>query len=553
MGVFVRKCGEHFITNTLAETKLLQLACISNIQAEYDIVAKQAETLTKEEAMENKLIRESVNIGGILYNSPQEQSVELDCILPDYCPEIFKVLSLKVSPCITKQSVEGSRLSYEMAVSISLMYSSESGEIFTLKQSLDYTKWVDLPYPPKNPGILISPVTDSQSCRVINKRRVDIRAIISVGIRVTQEENISVISGGTGDGLQFKKDQFTYPVKRLFKSRKVTILEELGFPDGVTGIVSVLKSDAYVTSCDKKVLSGKLITKGEVSVSVIYIAEGEAVPKSMTGTLPFSQILDIEGLDERYEICADGCVVCCDVSYDDGKLMAGIDIEVKCFAIRFDMKELATDVFSTKYDAEGVYSNIQLDGVPLCVNESHKQKLTLAYSEGELSEVYFAGTGVKSVSFAELDNGEGVIYGKICAYVFGRNESGKNVYFESTGNFEHKLPTKGEAIWICANTSAVQYTLTSSNEIEITADIKLRGCINQSETAKLMSDIRVNYNSENKENCEFALKLYFCREGESAWEIAKRCRTSPEGIIRENELDGGVITSAGMLLIPYTN
>ncbi len=502
--------------------------------------------------MENKLTKENFCVAGVLYNSVQEQSVELDCILPDYCPEIFKVLSLEIKPCITKQSVDGSKLSYEMIGAISLMYSSEDGEIFTLKQNLDYTKTAELPYPPKNPAISLVPKLDTQSCRVINKRRVDIRGILSVAVKVTQDESISVVSGGSGDGLQFKKEQFTYPVKRIFKSKRVTILEELPLPSEVTSVGCVLKTSAAVTSCDKKVLSGKLLTKGEVQVTCLYTAEGDSVPKQVVASLPFSQILDIEGLDERYEVCVNACVTCCDVTYEGGKLNAGIDIEVNCLAIRYDVSELATDAFSTKYNAEPVYTDVEIEGVPSCFSENHKHRSTISYSEGEISEVYFAGATVKSVGFTQGSDGV-IINGKLTAYVFGKSGSGKTVYFEGSSQFEQKLSAKGDILWVCGGVVSVQYNLVSSNAIEVTSDIRLSGCVTSKKQTKLISDIRVDYSKDECEDQGFAIKLYFCKEGETAWDIAKRCKTSPKGIIEENGLDSGNITCPEMLLIPYTN
>ena len=52
---------------------------------------------------------------------------------------------------------------------------------------------------------------------------------------------------------------------------------------------------------------------------------------------------------------------------------------------------------------------------------------------------------------------------------------------------------------------------------------------------------------------DFALKLYYGRMGEPVWEIAKRCHTSVEAIMEENELLQDVLTDAGMLLIPIVN
>lgn len=496
--------------------------------------------------MENKFLKENISISNTLYEGVGEQAVELDCILPDYCPEIFKVHNLTLCPCVTKYAVEGTRLSYEMAVGINLLYSGEDGEIFSLKQKLDYARSVELPYSPKNPFVCISPEADSQSCRVINKRRVDIRGVIRVAVKVTADDTKSVISGGSGDGLQLKREQLLFPVKRIARTKTLSVSEELNLPEGYTA-ESLLKCSAAVISCEKKVLTGKLLTKGEVQVNCLYTAENDSTPKALSEALPFSQILDIEGLDERFEICVGASVKCVNISCEGGKLTADVDIEVKCLAMRFESCETATDAFSTKYEATPLFCEVNAAGIPTCINENHKQKLTLTYSEGDILEVYYAGGYVKLISFT----GE-AMKGQLTAYVFGKNESGKTVYLESNTPFEHKISASGEAILLSGAVIGVSYNLIASNSVEITADIKLSGCILPDKEVKLIEDIRFDYSAENTPS-DYALKLYFPIDGETAWDIAKRCKTSPEAIIKENGLDSGIVSGGKMLLIPYIN
>ena len=48
----------------------------------------------------------------------------------------------------------------------------------------------------------------------------------------------------------------------------------------------------------------------------------------------------------------------------------------------------------------------------------------------------------------------------------------------------------------------------------------------------------------------YALKLYFGKAQEEIWEIAKRCHTSVEAILEENDLTQEQLTENAMLLIP---
>ena len=135
--------------------------------------------------MDYKLIRESFCVKETLLDASYNQAVELDCILPDYYPEIFKILNLRIKPSVVKHSVNQTKLNYELLVQIKMIYLSEDGTVSELSQDLTYNKSVDLPYSVKSPCISISPYSESESVRVVNKRRVDIIGIVGIDVLVT--------------------------------------------------------------------------------------------------------------------------------------------------------------------------------------------------------------------------------------------------------------------------------------------------------------------------------------------------------------------------------
>ena len=136
--------------------------------------------------MDFKLTRESFAVEKVLLDSVNEQALELDYVLPDYCPEIFKVLSCRIYPSAARRTLNGSKLNFELNALVRVVYVSENGEISAIEQMLSYDKSAELSYSPKSPVIYIEPSVESKSCRVVNKRRVDIRGVISTRLRVWQ-------------------------------------------------------------------------------------------------------------------------------------------------------------------------------------------------------------------------------------------------------------------------------------------------------------------------------------------------------------------------------
>ncbi len=508
--------------------------------------------------MDFKLSRENFTVRKVLSDAVNEQAVELDYVLPDYCPEIFKVLSCRIYPSAARRTLNGSKLSYELSVLVRVVYLSENGSISAFEQTLCYDKSLDLGFSPKLPAVYIEPSVSSKSCRVVNKRRVDIRGVVSVGVKAVCDDQLAAVTSAKGGGIQLKCSKVTYPAKRLFITKRVTVIDEVEIMPSKPAVGVVLRADASVASAEKKVLSGKLLTKGEVSVTVIYIPEGGGEIERLSFDLPFSQVSDIEGLDDRFDVFVDACASSCTVTpspkSEPAKLGCEIGIDLNCLALRFETASLCDDVFSTEFEAEAEKTECPVECLPEAINESHRVKATLTYSEGEIKSVMCAlADAGGAVKLSEKSNGDAAVSGKICFTVFAKNESDKPVCLESEITYEH-IPEKGisgcDVSGIRPAVGAVTYNLVSSNAIEISAEVKLRGYVCEVKNQCFVSDIRLNTEKPVERDKATSLKLYYAEAGETPWEIAKRCRAGLDAILEENEIESGAIAENTMLLIP---
>ena len=61
----------------------------------------------EEAYMEYKLNREAITVNEVVFDARQEQPIDLDLSLPDYCPDIQKIMKCQVYPCITAKSILG--------------------------------------------------------------------------------------------------------------------------------------------------------------------------------------------------------------------------------------------------------------------------------------------------------------------------------------------------------------------------------------------------------------------------------------------------------------
>ena len=75
--------------------------------------------------MAAKLISDEYKYYDIIYNDTAECGVDIEYYLPDYCPDIQKVLKCCVSPNIENSSAVGDKITVSGNLGITVMYSDE--------------------------------------------------------------------------------------------------------------------------------------------------------------------------------------------------------------------------------------------------------------------------------------------------------------------------------------------------------------------------------------------------------------------------------------------
>ncbi|MFA5658412.1 MAG: SPOCS domain-containing protein [Oscillospiraceae bacterium] len=513
--------------------------------------------------MNFKVNREIFSSNEVVFDGSSEQSIELDYILPDYFPDVFRVLKCRMSPRIVSHSISSEKLTYELVVGIRVLYMSENSHaVRSVEQKMTFSKTVEMGKSTEKPLVVLIPKTDYINCRVVNQRRLDFRGAVSIKAKVSGERKQEMVTDAFGAGIQLKKELVSYPVKRLTAMKRATIIEQLDMGETKPPIISIIRSEATVMLSEQKIIMNKLIAKGETSIGLLYTCEKDGADslEAMHFALPFSQIIDVDGISERFEATIAVSVVNCEIiprgsGGETREAECEINVLLECTAYSYENIEMVTDAYSTNHPCEYKVCDTRIDKKPVPICESHSLKTVLEYIEGDITCVYEAWAKITGItSRLDTDKGAFVFSGSCCVVVMAKNDCCCPVYLEAEVPFEHILSMEN----LCSDSYAEQraavtscsYNMTSTNSVEVKAEIKIYGCIFEASCSKLISEITVDESvkKEHEESC--ALKLYFAQSGERVWGIAKRYNTSVNAIMEENELSGDTLSQRGMLLIP---
>lgn len=517
--------------------------------------------------MDLKINRETVPAAQIIFDGVQEQTVELDYILPDYYPDIFRLIRCQTVPVITGYSVSGDKLSYELRCDIHILYCGEGDSVLRcVTQRQSFSRTVDLGTVCDSPEISLKPKTDHVNFRAVNKRRLDVRGAVSVKIRVCCEKEQEVISDAFGMNIQVKKTPVRYASKKLSLDKNIRISEETEISPAQPPALGIISCICKAPDCEKKMISGKLLAKGDAVIELLYACEkdGRGAVEPMKFSLPYSQIIDIDDIDETFECNVTPVIISCDITPSAGKtgentvLKCEIEMRLMCRAVKTSTVMLAVDAYSTVYPCETSVSTIKTEQQPMIYSESRSLTAKLGEGDSVPETIYAMWCSPKNINTRLGSDGRSaVVSGMLTWSMAAMDPSGMMIMPDRDEAFEETLDI-GDDIGGCAisaevSAGDVSYNISSEGVLNAKAGLDIRLSISSCNTITALTELSVDDSVKKERDGDYSIKLYFGAENEEIWDIAKRYSTSAAAVMEENELDGERLKNGGMLLIPIIN
>ncbi len=509
------------------------------------------------------LTKDTICLNETVLNTVSEQSVELDYLLPDYYPDIFKLLKTRIVPKIQSSKISGNKLYLDGVSTVRVLYLTEnSNEIHCIEQTLPFSKSIELASECENATIKVTPKCYFVNSRAVNQRRLDVRGGISCKIKITCPKSLSSVKGGEGNGLQFHFTPVTVCDSRKYAFKQFTVNEELSLGHTKKGMSSILNYHTVITPTDYKIISNKIICKGDLLIHILYTSRDENKShETMDFSIPLSQIADVPGIDEDYstDISFDVVSATFNPKSENGdenlSLNCEFVINVICTADKNKEILLADDVYSTAFELNAVTSDINAEQHMCCMNKDYVLKHNLETdSDNSILGVYDAFSNVLDCSI-NFENNTCAVNGtvELCAICF-KNDNTPFI-LEKTLPFEVPLELKD-----CKDINFtptcevinVSYNITSASSLELRTKLHIGGSVYKKAACNVITDISENEETR-KDTTPYALHLYYASKGESIWNIAKRFNTSMTAVMEENSLDTENLPEDTMLLIPVIN
>lgn len=507
--------------------------------------------------MDYKAVKQAVCVNETVFSKNAEVPFEFDFTLPDYCPDIVKILKCRVMPRISSKCINGNDVNVEGNICVNVMYCDEKGCIYSYEQTSPFSKTFVCETEIPNGFVTACVLNEYAACRAITERRVDIHGAVNLKAKVTVRKSHDVVCHIDDCNIQTKRKDI-HSTTSIGLAEKCLLIEE-EVPSGESEAIDcVLQYYATPLVTEIKPMKEKVIVKGDLAVTVMYCTKSHSKYHTFKTVLPFSQFIDIDGVNEDCRLEANA-----DLSFFEVRLKKGDD---ECKTLLINAKVCVTakafceltlpvicDIYSTKEELEVEKEEVCLERLVDTVKDSYMLKTVFDFPKDSIFDIinYRAETSVKS---CQLKGGKIVADATLVLSIICLDGQKKTLYFEKTCDFTWEYPYNShtsDMVCDCKFYSvSSSYTILSDSSIEFRSEFKVTASVNSKNKMPLIVTVTSPKEKKEKKTLNCQAVIYYANKGESLWNIAKNHNSNIEELKLLNEIEEDDIKENKPLIIP---
>ncbi len=488
----------------------------------------------------------SVLCSKLSFNAVCEGAAEGELILPDYYPPITKIVKSGVSPYVKSKNFYGDKLVVEGSATFRVTYLSEDGRLCGVFSSVPFSascRWEG-----EETMVRTSCRSEYFDVRALSPQKLHFKATVSVGAEAFSPADQPVLLAAQGDGeVELRTSEAVCCRNTAFGQKNINISDEVPV-EGRPVPAEILDYSLDFIPGEEKVLEGKAVAKGDMVLTVIYRSEEGSV-EVFEHKIALSQVIDASELDEDTLCCVSFSPAEFSLSLkeDENTLLYDGVVSAELTGWKSEKYQVVSDAFSPGYELE-------LKPGRAVMEKALFQNETITFNERisvPAAKIHSVVPKARIEKISVGDNGEGVISGVFVCSVFYEDSEGMFSGCDKELPFTMKAPLDGNVMSLRGDLSmgiaSSAFLCTDASSVEVRMNCTVRGILFAAEEKEIVSDITL-LGEKQFGNTANAV-LYFAREGDCLWDVAKEFSVSPALIMADNGLSEEVFSSDQRILI----
>lgn len=492
--------------------------------------------------------------GGIktVFEGACEQAVETEINLPDYCADILRILKCTVTPCVVSSKITGDRACADGNLLMRIVYCDEEDNICSVEQTVPFSKMIE-----KGADIdgtlFVTPKTEYVNCRAVSRRKAEIRGNVRFVFKICRVLPAEFIDNIETQGIESRGGEIQFSSVTACECKQFPISETAEIPRDYLPAQRIVHTCAVPILNEAKIIKGKLLLKGEISVGIIYCADknkGECT--QFDYSIPVSQVTDVPGASE--EGFADVClrVISCDISAredsDGEQRFFDINLVVCARINTYINKNSAyiSDAYSTSGELAAEYETVEFYNHSQNINDTFTCREAFDFSAVSAQKILAVWFGEPEFrSDGEIKS----IKGKVPVNFILSDSDGKPVFCERELDFDYGFKNS-----VCipgipsVSVSGHSCSPLSAGSAEVKAElIIIADTFTVSERRAL---VLAELGEETVKTDRAGIVVYFPDEDEKLWDIARKYGSTQQAIQKENGISGDELDAGKPIVIP---
>lgn len=491
---------------------------------------------------------EQVNYKNTICKETKEHAFEMQINLPDYYPDVCRVLLCTVKPYTDSCLCEGDRINVDGLAVVRVLYASDDSSLHIYESEQRYNKTFQCHATQTKPIVDCSQKIASVHYRVISPRRMEIKAAVAIQCTLSEicemksfdEENISIEI--------LTKEQEIFNITSMY-SGNFTLEDSYAMKDERLVNAKTVQETIHFQCQEIKTVKDKVLLKGNILLSLLMLVENEKVFIKHSESIPFAQVLEVYGVEEDD---AAECILTVNkptFSFDDkNECKYCLPIAVQLIAGKKQIISVVHDMYSCKQDVEKVFTTnrfalsvLKLSDTCFCSTQAEKT---------EEQEMSFLHAIVNSITYeTSLINEKLCVEGIVNINLIFSSDEGLRCYSRAVPfDYNREMHDRifGEVVCtvLCDEISCVRNSDSYSVKLALRIDGYL---LEQEDIHYVESFSMIDKTDSSSENG--LISVYYAENGERVWDIAKNNRVPLHALKELNELQSDCVEEKKILLL----
>ncbi len=508
--------------------------------------------------MEFSTHKENISVYETAFQGSAEHAVDCDITLPEYLPDIVRILRCSAVPGVHSHQVTGDRITAECDCIVRVLYICEQGKIRCFEQTLNFSKQIELKNSENVSDIFVGAKTEYINYRVSGQRSFEVHGALTVFARGNAKKRYEPVSSTEGGNVTARCEnmQVCDLISITEKSFSVSETCETGSVTGAIGAVIAAGASAVID--EVKVISDKLFLKGELIVRTICTQQESCEVMSMENIIGINQIIEAPDITEDCDADVELSVAALDVRsrFDSAgdKTLLDVAATVNVSAYGYQSRQITVikDAYSTKYETELKKTGIYINSLEEKLEDTFLCRGTADLSTTGMTKILSFMCGDVTAGFSVREDSIAVS-GEITADIIYEDAKGEIAFAQRQIPYEYKRQLHADDTVLtcrpCCSVRAYSFVMGEGNQLDARIELTVRGFVFRETEKNVVTDINID-KSRMKNLKTASLTIYFADGGENLWDIAEHFNTTVDAIMRDNHIQDGVIEKKCKLLIP---